>query len=96
MTYSDLTYGRQRLAGASLLVFLNKADVTGGMLEDEVRNVCLHAILQGRVLIYQALKLDDIRTHKWIIIRCSAITGENLMQGLDWVVQKARDSLFLY
>jgi hypothetical protein len=45
MTYSDLTYGRQRLAGASLLVFLNKADVTGGMLEDEVRNVCLHTIL---------------------------------------------------
>ena len=29
----------QRLAGASLLVFLNKTDVVGGMQDDEVRKV---------------------------------------------------------
>jgi len=44
----------------------------------------------------QALKLDSIKTHHWIIIRCSAITGENLQQGLDWVIQRGRDNLFLY
>lgn len=44
----------------------------------------------------QALQLDAIKTHKWTIVRCSAITGEKLEKGLEWVVQDARDRLFLY
>jgi ADP-ribosylation factor-like protein 2 len=44
----------------------------------------------------KALELDAIHTHKWVIIRCSAITGDNLEQGLEWVIQQGRDSLFLY
>jgi len=71
----------QRLSGASLLVFLNKTDVPGCMGDDEVR---------------QKLDLDSISTHKWVIVRCSAITGDNLTKGLAWVVQDARDKLFLY
>ena len=31
---------RQRLMGASLLVFKNKSDVSGSMSEDEIREVC--------------------------------------------------------
>lgn len=27
---------------------------------------------------------------------CSAVTGLNLKEGLDWVVQDAKDRLFLY
>jgi ADP-ribosylation factor-like protein 2 len=27
---------------------------------------------------------------------CSAMTGENLQEGLQWVVQDAKDRLFLY
>jgi len=27
---------------------------------------------------------------------CSAVTGENLKEGLAWVVQDAKDRLFLY
>lgn len=46
--------------------------------------------------VRQKLQLDSITTHKWIIIRCSAITGENLEPGLSWVVQDARDRMFLY
>jgi len=64
-----------------LLVFLNKIDVRGGMDETEVKD---------------ALGLRDIVTHRWIVVSCSAITGENLEKGLDWVVQDARDRLFLY
>lgn len=71
----------ERLSGASLLVFLNKTDVPGCMGDDEVR---------------QKLELDSISTHKWVIVRCSAITGDNLTKGLAWVVQDARDKLFLY
>ncbi|KAL4956784.1 ADP-ribosylation factor family-domain-containing protein [Aspergillus filifer] len=71
----------ERLMGASLLVFLNKTDVEGCMTQDEVR---------------QNLQLDAIKTHKWTILPCSAITGKNLHEGLDWVVQDAKDRLFLY
>ncbi|EEQ33695.1 ADP-ribosylation factor family protein [Microsporum canis CBS 113480] len=71
----------ERLMGASLLVFLNKTDVGGCMTEDEVR---------------KGLQLDAIKTHKWTIIPCSAVTGLNLTKGLSWVVQDAKDRLFLY
>ncbi|KAJ4376763.1 hypothetical protein N0V86_006880 [Didymella sp. IMI 355093] len=71
----------ERLSGASLLVFKNKSDVPGAMSEDEVR---------------QGLGLDAIKTHKWTIMSCSAMTGQNLQEGLQWVVQDAKARLFLY
>ncbi|OQE23609.1 hypothetical protein PENSTE_c008G03240 [Penicillium steckii] len=71
----------KRLMGASLLVFLNKTDVEHCMTEEEVR---------------ERLGLDLIKTHKWTILPCSAMTGHNLQEGLKWVVQDAKDRLFLY
>ncbi|KAJ5816119.1 hypothetical protein N7447_008352 [Penicillium robsamsonii] len=71
----------ERLTGASLLVFLNKTDVEHCMSEQEVR---------------ERLDLDSIKTHKWTILPCSAMTGMNLNEGLEWVVQDAKDRLFLY
>ena len=71
----------KRLAGASLLVFLNKIDVAGGMNEEEATEL---------------LDLRRILTHRWVVVPCSAMTGENLERGLDWVVQDAKDRLFLY
>nr|OQO22279.1 hypothetical protein B0A51_12428 [Rachicladosporium sp. CCFEE 5018] len=72
---------QERLMGASLLVFKNKSDVSSSMTEYELR---------------KGLRLDDIHTHKWKIMTCSAITGQNLQEGLQWVVQDAKDRLFLY
>ena len=46
--------------------------------------------------ILQALQLKAIKTHRWNILQCSAITGENLEKGLDWVVEDAKARLFLY
>ncbi|KAF2756898.1 ADP-ribosylation factor-like protein-like protein 2 [Pseudovirgaria hyperparasitica] len=71
----------ERLTGASLLVFKNKSDVPGAMTEDEVR---------------ESLQLDSIHTHTWNIMACSAITGLNLKEGLEWVVKDAKDRLFLF
>ncbi|KAH9869899.1 hypothetical protein J1614_006820 [Plenodomus biglobosus] len=71
----------ERLSGASLLVFKNKSDVPGAMGEDEVR---------------ERLRLEAIKTHKWHIMPCSAMTGMNLQEGLEWVVQDAKARLFLY
>jgi ADP-ribosylation factor-like protein 2 len=44
----------------------------------------------------QGLQLNAVKTHKWHIIRCSAVTGANLQEGLAWVVQDAKARLFLY
>ncbi|OJJ87612.1 uncharacterized protein ASPGLDRAFT_118380 [Aspergillus glaucus CBS 516.65] len=71
----------ERLMGASLLIFLNKTDVGGCMSQDEVR---------------ERLCLDAIKTHRLTILPCSAMTGRNLHEGLEWVVQDAKDRLFLY
>ncbi|KAM3507539.1 hypothetical protein MY11210_007100 [Beauveria gryllotalpidicola] len=71
----------ERLAGACLLIFANKTDVDGCMTEAE---------------ILQALRLDEIRTHQWHILQCSAMTGKNLKEGLAWVVEDAKKRLFLY
>ncbi|KAH8595581.1 ADP-ribosylation factor family-domain-containing protein [Bisporella sp. PMI_857] len=71
----------ERLSGASLLVFSNKTDVNGCMDETEIRG---------------SLQLDTIKTHRWQIVQCSAITGEHLQEGLGWVVQDAKSRLFLF
>ncbi|KIN06139.1 hypothetical protein OIDMADRAFT_17176 [Oidiodendron maius Zn] len=71
----------ERLSGASLLVFANKTDVAGCMDQEEIQ---------------ESLQLNAIKTHVCHIIRCSAITGENLEQGLQWVVEDAKKRLFLY
>ncbi|PHH79875.1 hypothetical protein CDD82_2129 [Ophiocordyceps australis] len=71
----------ERLAGASLLILANKTDVEGCMDGDEIRG---------------ALRLDEIRTHEWHVLQCSAMTGINLDEGLGWVVADAKKRLFLY
>ena len=35
---------------------------------------------------FQILELDRIKTHHWRIVKCSAVTGENLLEGVDWIV----------
>jgi ADP-ribosylation factor-like protein 2 len=50
----------------------------------------------GANYFLQGLELDAIKSHKWHIIRCSAITGANLQEGLAWVVDDAKARLFLY
>ncbi|KAJ5983310.1 hypothetical protein N7481_005409 [Penicillium waksmanii] len=97
----------ERLMGASLLVFLNKTDVEHCMTEEEVREVSdgimmpvepVEPVETGQLEtdLLQRLGLDLIKTHKWTILPCSAMTGKNLHEGLEWVVQDAKDRLFLY
>ncbi|KAF7313408.1 GTP-binding protein [Mycena chlorophos] len=68
-----------RLAGASLLVFANKQDLPGSMSVAEIR---------------EALDLPSIKSHHCKIWSCSAVTGENLVEGLDWVVGDVGDRLY--
>ncbi|KAL4623024.1 ADP-ribosylation factor-like protein 2 isoform X2 [Arapaima gigas] len=69
----------ERLAGATLLVFANKQDLPGALSKDTIR---------------EALALDDIKTHHWCIVGCSAVTGENLLTGVDWLLDDIAARIF--
>ena len=43
---------------------------------------------------FQTLDLRSITTHHWKIWPCSAMTGENLVSGLDWVVNDVASRLY--
>jgi ADP-ribosylation factor-like protein 2 len=69
----------ERLQSASLLIFANKQDVSGAMTPQEIR---------------EQLRLDSIKTHTWHIQPCSALTGQNVLEGLDWVVSEIGQRLY--
>jgi len=68
-----------RLAGASLLVFANKQDIRGALTDAEIRS---------------ALDLDGIKSHQWSIMSCSAVTGYNIVEGINWVVEDVAGRLY--
>lgn len=43
----------------------------------------------------QALELDSIRSHHWCIQGCSAVTGENLLPGIDWLLDDISSRIFM-
>jgi len=69
----------ERLAGATLLIFANKQDLPGALSAEEIKEV---------------LQLDRIKTHHWKIIHCSAYTGENLLEGINWMVNDISARIF--
>jgi ADP-ribosylation factor-like protein 2 len=36
--------------------------------------------------LLQKLDLDSIKTHHWQIVKSSAYTGENLLEGINWII----------
>lgn len=76
-----------RLAGASLLVFVNKLDAIGS--DEATRD----GVVQQ---VEAALDLGRVSAkHAWKVLGCSAYDGTNLHEGLDWVVDEIRTRLFL-
>lgn len=69
----------ERLSGATLLVFANKQDLPGAMTADEIK---------------EALNLESIETHHWRIVGCSAMNGDNLLAGIDWLVEDIGARIF--
>eukprot|EP01017_Pseudomicrothorax_dubius_P008173 TRINITY_DN1265_c0_g1_i4.p1 TRINITY_DN1265_c0_g1~~TRINITY_DN1265_c0_g1_i4.p1 ORF type:complete len:182 (+),score=45.91 TRINITY_DN1265_c0_g1_i4:150-695(+) len=62
---------QEKLFGATLLIFCNKQDLKGALSVEEIRKF---------------LSLDEIATRHWGIIPCSAVTGEGLLEGMQWIV----------
>ncbi|KAK4481634.1 hypothetical protein RD792_012540 [Penstemon davidsonii] len=60
----------EELKGAVVLLFANKQDLPGA-LDDAA--------------ITEALELHKIKNRQWSIFKASAIKGEGLFEGLDWL-----------
>ncbi|WWD20879.1 hypothetical protein CI109_105356 [Kwoniella shandongensis] len=69
----------ERLAGATLLVFANKQDLEGSMSLEQIRD---------------ALQLQSIVSHRWIVHPCSAFTGSGLEDGMTWLVEEVAGRLY--
>ncbi|KAI7883909.1 ARF/SAR superfamily [Lichtheimia hyalospora FSU 10163] len=60
-----------QLQNASLLVFANKQDVKSSL---------------SAAKISEALSLSSLKDRQWHIQACSALSGDGLHEGLDWLV----------
>ncbi|KAG9393108.1 Small GTPase superfamily ARF/SAR type [Carpediemonas membranifera] len=61
----------EKLSAASLLVMANKRDLDGALSVDSISN---------------GLRLGNIEGRRWHIQPCSAVSGEGLTDGLDWLM----------
>jgi len=71
----------EKLMGASLLIFANKQDIKGAIQPEELAKV-----LQ--------LEVMDASRH-WNIVACSAVTGEGLLAGFDWLVSDIASRIYM-
>lgn len=75
--------GQEKLAGASLLVYANKQDLQGAMPTEriaETLGLTRESFAAGR---------------HWCIHGCSAVTGEGLIDGVDWLVNDISGRIFM-
>jgi ADP-ribosylation factor-like protein 2 len=70
------------LSGATLLVFANKQDLGGALTFEEIS-----ATLD--------LANEDIAGRHYKIVACSALSGEGLMEGFDWIVGDIASRIFM-
>lgn len=80
----DALLQQERLAGASLLIFANKQDVE-------------EALSVHRISDILGLNSDNekMKNRHWNVVPCSAITGDGLALGLDWIVEDIAARIFL-
>lgn len=58
---------------------------------------CLHYIMlvtEDILCAMQALGLEAIKTHHWQIQACSAVTGERLLDGINWMTTDISSRIF--
>ncbi|KAK4526515.1 hypothetical protein GAYE_SCF25G4431 [Galdieria yellowstonensis] len=65
----------ENLSKAVLLVFANKQDLKQAASAAEIS---------------ESLGLYDIKTHSWTIQPCSAVTGEGLLEGMEWIADHVK------
>lgn len=72
----------EQLAGATCLILANKQDLNGSLSCDEIA---------------KQLDLEPIRsTHHCLILPCSALTGDNLLKGMNWLIDDVSNRIFSF
>lgn len=66
----------EELKDAALVVFANKQDLPTALKEEEIA---------------EKLGLASLKSRQWAIFKTSAIKGDGLYDGLDWLVNTLRD-----
>ena len=75
-TELSLMLAEEELENASLLVLANKQDLPGSLDVAEISS---------------ALDLPALKDRQWTIFKASALTGEGLNDGLDWMVNSVQE-----
>ena len=70
----------EKLLGATLLVLANKQDIPGALTMEEIEKV---------------LELPALANRHWKIVPCSAVTGEGLGDGFDYIVCDIASRVYL-
>ncbi len=73
---------QEKLAGASLLIFANKQDLGGAMSFEQISQ-------------FLELASEDISGRHSLVRGCSAITGDGLQEGFDWLVEDIASRIFM-
>lgn len=71
----------ERLFGATLLVLANKQDVPSALGPQELEEV---------------LDLKSISKRHVKIVACSAVTGQGLLEGMEWMVKDISSRIYLF
>jgi ADP-ribosylation factor-like protein 3 len=66
-----------KLAGVPLLVFANKQDLDLAMPPDEIA---------------EKFQLTSLTDRRWQIQPCSALRGEGIQEGMDWMAKNVSTS----
>ncbi|KAI9909465.1 hypothetical protein PsorP6_015304 [Peronosclerospora sorghi] len=71
-----------KLAGATLLIFINKQDLPRALSSAEIDDAL-------------SLRSDQLSSRHWKNLSCSAATGDGLADGIDWLVNDVESRIFV-
>ena len=71
----------EKLAGATLLIMANKQDLPGAVKAAEISAM---------------LELNTIVSRHWHVQMCSAVGGDGLQEGINWMVGDIASRIFLF
>lgn len=71
---------QEKLIGASLLILCNKQDIEGALSMEQIKEV---------------LDMTSHTTRHWAITPTSAITGQGVQEGIDWLIYDIASRIFV-
>lgn len=45
-------------------------------------------------IVHKILELDNIKTHHWSVVGVSAVTGDKLLNAVDWMLDDIAKRIF--